>query len=146
MKLPVPVLLLVFASLSSCRSDGASSDDPAAMLVGIDWTLTALIVEGELVAFGVGEQAPTLRLDSSRRLVQTSGFAGVNRYSGPCNLGDDGHLAFPPLITTRMAGPPERMQLESAYLAQLQNARSYAVAGRELTILSETGSLVFHTD
>ncbi len=52
----------------------------------------------------------------------------MNRCSGPVAIGDPGPfgdipIRFGPLATTRMAGPPERMALEAAFLAMLGEVR-----------------------
>lgn len=52
-----------------------------------------------------------------------SGNASVNRYSGPLIL-DEGIFEFGPFLTTRMAGNPEAMERESAFLEALSAAVS----------------------
>lgn len=69
---------------------------------------------------------PTLRFEGDARV---SGFAGVNRCSGSVAIGDVGAmgetpLRFGPIATTRMAGPPDRMALESAFLGMLGEVRA----------------------
>ena len=69
------------------------------------------------------ESAPTLLITSKGH---ASGFAGVNRWSGPCTV-DGSTLKFGMLIMTRMAGPPERMELEQAYAHALAAVKQWSV-------------------
>ena len=49
-----------------------------------------------------------------------SGSAAINRYHGGYTLSNDGNFALTgPLVTTRMAGPPELMALEDSFLGAL---------------------------
>lgn len=65
------------------------------------------------------------------------GRAAVNRYSGEFRL-VDGALKAGPFMTTRMAGPPEAMEREQAYLAALGAAKGVAKsAAGELVITVE---------
>lgn len=66
-----------------------------------------------------------------------TGRAAVNRYSGEFRV-VDGALKAGPFITTRMAGPPEAMEREQAYLAALGAAKGVAKsAAGELVITIE---------
>lgn len=72
---------------------------------------------------------PTLRIARDGR---ASGFAGVNRYGCDASIGNSislrMRLAFGPVMTTRMAGPPERMALEQAFTAMLGTVRESDVS------------------
>jgi heat shock protein HslJ len=68
---------------------------------------------------------------------QITGRAAVNRYSGGFRV-VDGVLKSGPFITTRMAGPPEAMEREQAYLAAIGAAKSVAkTAAGELVVTVE---------
>jgi heat shock protein HslJ len=72
---------------------------------------------------------------------QISGFGGCNNYSGSYQAAPDGKFAVDPLATTRMACP-QGMEQEGAYLAALQNSRSFFInsQGRlEITYRAEAG-------
>jgi heat shock protein HslJ len=52
-------------------------------------------------------------------LAASSGRVGVNRFTGGYNVAVDS-IEFGPAAATRMAGPPELMDLGDRYLAALQ--------------------------
>lgn len=108
---------------ASYVNPGASEDEvfqdvvPAEMTGA--WTLVA--IDGAPVA-DVGK-TPTVEIleDGS-----VSGVGGVNRFQ--CRLEIfDGRLSFGPAAATKMAGPPEAMELESTYLARLGAVSSFAL-------------------
>ncbi len=111
------ILLLVFISLSG---PGLAQD----------WFME----KGASDSFGSGEwQLVTLKgkaAPSEPLLVLkfqqngVSGFAGVNRFQGSYKLEGES-LTFGPLAATRMAGPPELMQLESSFLQMMAEVRAY---------------------
>lgn len=103
------------ASSTMNTSTGQKTDDasPAAIpgeLVGT-WTLVAL--DGAPVT-EVGK-TPTLEIleDGS-----VGGVGGVNRFHTQLEV-TDGRLGFGPAAATKMAGPPEAMELESTFLTRL---------------------------
>jgi heat shock protein HslJ len=63
-----------------------------------------------------------------------SGSTGVNRFRGPYRLLDD-RLTTGPIMTTRMAGPPEDMAQERALLE---------IFARECTVRTEGANLLIH--
>ncbi len=93
----------------------------------------------------VSDRAPTLRIGADWR---ASGFAGVNRYFTEATIdstpGPDAPLRFGPVGATRMAGPPERMELERAFTEMLGSVRSARIAaepsGPVLTLRNERGT------
>jgi heat shock protein HslJ len=58
-----------------------------------------------------------------------SGVSGVNRFMTRLETADvsEGRLAFAPAAGTRMAGPPEAMALEQAFLARLSAVTTFDV-------------------
>ena len=79
---------------------------------------------------------PTLTLAADGT---ASGFAGVNRWSGTCTS-NGASLAFGPLISTRMGGPPERMELERKYLQSMATVTQWSIADGKLRL--SDGSMV----
>ncbi len=144
MKTTAMACCLVALSLLGCRS--ADPADSAALPLGIDWSLATMITGDDSMTIAPGEEPPTLRFTSEGEGMSVSGFSGVNRYSGTCTVAEDRLMTFSPLAATRMAGPPGAMDLEVRFLAHLQGARSYVLAGEELSILTRTGSLEFRAD
>ena len=74
-----------------------------------------------------------------------SGRSAVNSYSGSYTTGSDGAFSVGAIASTEMAGPEPAMRAEHAYMTLLQQARSYSVAGRTLTLFDAHGneSLIF---
>jgi heat shock protein HslJ len=98
---------------------------PDADLVG-SWTLAA--IDGEAVE-AVGA-TPDLRVFEDGKVA---GVAGVNRFNAEIQA-TDGRVLFGPVATTKMAGPPEAMELENTYLARLGAVSSYEVEGDTLRL------------
>lgn len=138
--LTLAVATLALAALSGCHGDKTDAPGAGAPPTMTDltqtWTLRTL--EGRDLADWLGRataQAPTMTFAPDGRV---SGFAGVNRYSGkvaPADLAA-GRLDLAQVISTKMAGPPEQMRLESAFLSALQRARTLRTSAGEL-ILSD---------
>lgn len=125
------IVATVLALLCACATD---APPPADAPAGAD---THASPEGEwqLVRLGdmpmhEGIQPPTLAVAGR----QVTGFAGVNRYTGA--RADEGEVLFGPLATTRMAGPPAAMELETRYLAALQQATGWRLEDGALVLLS----------
>lgn len=82
---------------------------------------------------------PTLRLEPNG---QASGSGGINRWSSTLTVldGATGAGQFASIASTMMAGPPELMDVESAFLRALGEARSF-----DATLLGQ-GELVFRDE
>ena len=120
---PISIGLLVMGIplASGCTSPVAPAHDAAAPSVPLtetDWRCSRI---GTRVL--PAESAPTLLITSKGH---ASGFAGVNRWSGPCTV-DGSAMKFGMLIMTRMAGSPERMELEQAYANALAAVKQWSV-------------------
>jgi len=111
-------------------ADGAPLVATDAQLVGTRWTCTEL--EGTELPEGA---PPSLAFDGGDApgAISVAGHSGVNRFGGSATIAD-GTLSFGALMSTRMAGPPERMQLEAAYLAMLQSVDGASIVGDTLTL------------
>ena len=100
-------------------------------LTGPVWTLVAL---GERpVEVSAGAAAPSLQFDGATS--RASGYAGVNRYNGEFML-DGARLTFGPAVLTKMAGPPERMDLERRFTAALAATTRWRIRERHLELLA----------
>ena len=106
-----------------------NANDDATTLAMLEgrWTLSA--IEGFDIPAGLRGE-PSLSVDAEGRV---SGFSGVNRFSGA--LDRDGPRIFRPLATTRRAGPPEAMALETAFLEAMSRA-TVVEGGRDRLTLS----------
>ncbi len=96
------------------------------------WTLTA--IDGRDLPGTFASKPLTLVIELDGKVA---GFAGVNRYFGAIDLPllDAGLFTITGIGATKMAGPPEWMELEAQYLRRLGDAdRAIVRNGRlELT-------------
>jgi heat shock protein HslJ len=92
-----------------------------AQLIG-SWSLVAL--DGKPVE-AVGKPI-TLEVAED---AAVAGVSGVNRFMTRLETADlaEGRLAFAPAAGTRMAGPPEAMALEQAFLERLSAVATFSV-------------------
>ena len=89
-----------------------------------DWLLVE--IDGEPIDI----DAPrSVRFESDR----VTGQVGVNRFTGSFTI-DGNVLEIGPAASTRMAGPPELMDLEHRFLSQLQGEHEIDFTGTELTL------------
>ena len=85
------------------------------------------------------EGAATLKVEADG---QVSGSTGCNRFSGSAELGNGMTIRFGPLATTKMACKGPRMAEEQAFLAALENARSFRFEAGNLLLLDGSGAVV----
>lgn len=69
------------------------------------------------------------------------GFAGVNRFGGSWTAGE-GVLELGSLVSTKMGGPPELMDLERRYLEALGRVRGFSLQSGLLRLKDGAGSVV----
>jgi heat shock protein HslJ len=136
----VPIVVLVLMATSvflimTRRPDPATAIVPAPAapaapkglsLAGTEWQ--CLTIAGTAVK---DPQPPTLAFGADGR---ASGFAGVNRYGGSWEAAAGTALKLGPMAATRMAGPPERMDLEQRFLAALEGVDAATVQGPTLAL------------
>lgn len=126
-------------STSGCQGPAKPATVSPVLLEG-EWELVAL--EGEQASSFVpsGSPAPWLSFSNDHRF---SGFTGVNRLSAAYDQEALATGTFRPsaVATTRMAGSPEAMAMESRFLDAL--ARVTGVnARREALVFTENGDEV----
>jgi len=146
------------ASGSRARGEGESASaitdaTPLPNITGTQWSCIAIAdVDGSLVPV-IGEP-PTLLIAPDGKVT---GFAGVNRYFTSATFGNVTTppipLTFGPIGATRMAGPPERMELERAFMAMLGRVRTAEVVANRGEVASDRAdpdtthaTLVLHGD
>lgn len=117
------------ASVTQSTSAEAISQDPRE-LAGT-WSLVAL--DGTPVAEMPQRGRPTLRFDLET--MRATGFAGVNRFGGSYDAGA-GTLTFAQLIMTKMAGPPEQMDLERRFSRALEQTTGWRLVEDHLELLA----------
>ena len=71
---------------------------------------------------------------------QLFGNAAVNSFASNYEATDDGELSFGSIITTRMAGPAEMMELEAKIIDLLSKVEVYEVSGKNLTLKDGNGT------
>lgn len=118
----------------------APADSPAPIRRGTAWRLSDWIVNGaprQLVA----DSNLTIAFDPSGKL---SGNASINSFSGSFRFDADGRLQWPRagFVLTRMAGPPELMAQERAFLESLRRTVHYHADGQQLVLESASKSVV----
>jgi predicted amidohydrolase YtcJ/heat shock protein HslJ len=101
-----------------CKSDINTAVDK-------EWTLTSL--NGEDID---ADTPPTMTFSRGGRL---SIFGGINRLSGNYALVHD-RVVMGQLASTRMAGPPERMELEQSFADMLREVDGFHVHDDELLL------------
>lgn len=96
-----------------------------------EWTLTTL--NGKEV---VAEKPPTMKFEHGKLDI----FGGINRLTGSYALVDD-TVTMGSLVSTKMAGDPALMELESNLAKALASVDAFQVSGNQLT-LSSKGNVV----
>lgn len=122
--------LSLAAAAASC-TDPPATDAAPASLAGTRWTLRSL------AGADVTPPPPTLSFEEPGR---AGGLAGVNRFGGEAAI-EGGALRLGPLMATRMAGPPDRMELERLYLEALAEADRWAIVAGRLELSGPGGTL-----
>ncbi len=124
-------------------SGGASAEgepsprDVVAAVRGHEWRLVGLVVAGTPTPIVPGS-AITIRFDDNGL---ARGAASLNRYQRGYRLGPDGALGWvgPGFAATRMAGPPDLMRQEAAFLEALQTASRLRIEEGKLLLESANG-------
>ncbi|MFK7848892.1 MAG: amidohydrolase family protein [Rhodothermales bacterium] len=92
-----------------------------------EWTLTTLSGKGVDL-----ENPPTINFSRGKLSV----FGGINRLSGSYALVGDS-VVMGELVSTKMAGPPALMELESKFAKALASVDAFHVHGNELGLSSK---------
>jgi predicted amidohydrolase YtcJ/heat shock protein HslJ len=95
---------------------------------GKEWTLVSL--DGKPVAAG---KPPTMKFERGKLAM----FGGVNRMSGSYALIDNGSVTLGQLVSTKMAGPPDLMELERNFAETMASVNGFHVSGNKLQLLSD---------
>jgi predicted amidohydrolase YtcJ/heat shock protein HslJ len=95
---------------------------------GKEWILVSL--NGKLVAT---DKPPTMKFERGKLAI----FGGVNRMSGSYALIDNGSITLGQLVSTKMAGPSDLMELERNFSEIMVSVNGFHVRGNELQLLSD---------
>jgi heat shock protein HslJ len=130
------------ASTSSAGSSPGTKPMPIPMttplpqaLAGTAWQVVALPRFSLAPGTSRSLASLTLRFEEPAR---AAGNSGVNRFSAQVNA-DASQLRFVSPISTRMAGPPELMALESEFLVRLQAVSAWKIDGSRLRLSDAAG-------
>ncbi|MFO0836012.1 MAG: META domain-containing protein [Phycisphaerales bacterium] len=117
----------------------ADSNAALASLVGA-WRLVSLNGQDITPRLASLSKPPTISFAADAGI---SGFAGVNRFTGRLDKSGLGGGAFKtsPLAMTRMAGPPDAMQIEGEFATALSKATAFTLEGDRLELRTTASSL-----
>ncbi len=121
-------LALSAAAVSGCSPEPNKGGD----INRINWVITSYSVDGKLTDVPTGT-------DGFARF-ETDEVTGrvVNNYQGAFVTSPKGEVtSVGPLSATKMAGPPDQMAMETAYLANLEKTTSFYSDGKTLTLYGE---------
>jgi heat shock protein HslJ len=108
-----------------------------AELPGSQWVVTGYNNGKEAVTGPAVDSTLTVAFGSDGKV---SGDGGVNRFMGDFESGAKS-VKIGPLQSTKMAGPPELMTQETAYLTALQNSTTWEISSGKLTMRDASGAM-----
>jgi heat shock protein HslJ len=126
------ILTLFVVVIAGCGSSGTSNDSNA--LEGKTWKATQ--ISGVSSVLTTPGSAATAKFAAGT----ITGSATINTYSGSYTTGPSNAIQISSVVSTQMAGAPDAMAQEQAYLAALQKAATYKISGDSLTLLDSTGA------
>ena len=138
---PVPVTAEQPAAMLPVEAPPtAPADSAVPVRRGAEWRLTDWIVNGAPRQL-VTDSHVTIAFDPSGKL---SGNASINAFSGTFRFDADGRLQWPRagFTLTRMAGPPDLLAQERAFLDSLRRTVHYHADGQQLVLESANRSVV----
>lgn len=126
-------LVLVAGFVSACRGDDGDAGGDATSFEGTPWVLASGVdVEGW------EEVPPSATFEDGT----VTGSTGCNRFTAPYTLDGDS-LGLAAVVSTRMACPPPKDAVESAYLAAFEQVAAWRIEGDELVLLdADDGELL----
>jgi heat shock protein HslJ len=130
------VLILGFVlCLALCLAGCGSSGGSGGKIENVNWDLRSYDANGTMTSVPSGVQVTAL-FKSGR----VTGSSGVNTYQGTYKLSGTGDITISKIATTLMAGPPEAMAVEQAYVKALEKAGSYTVDVSGLSLFAKNGT------
>ena len=112
-------------------------DPGVSTLEGTSWTATGVNNGRDAVVSSAATESVTAAFDADGVV---SGFAGCNTYTAGYETAGDDAISISEVATTRMACADDAMELEQQFVAALQNATAYTIAGDTLTLRDAGGS------
>lgn len=134
----VIVGLIVAACAVGVPSDPKSPSKDPQMVLGRTWQWVATITPAETIAVAAPERYTILLLADGKVQVRFD----CNRGGGEYTIAD-GALSFGPLISTRMACPPDTQ--DALFMRDLSRVRSFFVESDQLNLElpADSGSMRF---
>ena len=123
------LMALLLVVLGGCASPPPEAPVAKVPLVLTHWYLTSIKEQPLVLAQGQG--APYVRLLDERNL---EGFGGCNRFNGAYET-QMAWLRFNSIAVTRMACAAPMNEMESAFLAALEQGAVYLIARNQLKLL-----------
>ncbi len=110
---------------------------------GIEWHLTKMKMADKSISL-IENSKTTFSCDKEGKVA---GVASINRYFGNFNLKENGDIVWNQAFgMTRMAGPPELMEQEAAFMHALpQTARMYLKASKLILISKDKSTTLEFT-
>jgi heat shock protein HslJ len=109
------------------------------MLAANEWQLVE--IDGQPLPAGI--DPPLIHFERA----SVRGFAGCNRFNASIEESKPGEVRIGPAAGTKMACPPEKMDLEARFLEQLGKVTSYTYLAEQLALTwqdgERTGTLLF---
>ena len=135
------ILGLFVIALPGCQTTGDGGDASGPPSPIGQWSLIAIGGESLPSPLPQGANQPTLRIKPDGA---ASGLGGINRFTGEAEIAQwpSRDISFGPLAVTRMAGPPQAMGMETAYLRRLGEVRRFEFEGPTLVLRGDAGELL----
>ena len=129
------VAIVLMGAQAASSGPAPAGGRPAAQSAVEDahrWTLASYTMDG--IQAKPGERAPWIAFDGTR----IHGYSGVNTYRGSGFADRDGSFAVGALLSTEMAGLPDRRKLEDSFLALLSRSTEWSVVAGVLVLSDGT--------
>jgi heat shock protein HslJ len=101
------------------------------MLAANEWQLVE--IDGQPLPAGI--DPPLIHFERA----SVRGFAGCNRFNAPITESKPGEVVIGPAAGTKMACPPEKMELEARFLDQLAKVTRYGYVAEQLALTWQDG-------
>lgn len=132
MRILLGLVLLGAVLVASCASSSGDSKPESSFeqVAATRWRMVS-VDRGE-----PGRSVEPLELAFDLPAARVTGYSGVNRFTGGFERSGES-LRFGPFATTRRAGPPELMELETQVLTALGGVRAWRATPQGLLLLGE---------
>ena len=150
MKNSILLMLILTLITAGCKDSQEAESNALSItsenfetIAGVQWILQQMTIDGE--AFELAGEKPFIQFDADENKV--TGFASLNRFFGSFKIDEAGRVQWPgPFGSTRMAGSPQQMEQEDAFLKALPRTEWLSKAESNLHAISEDGKtkLVFY--